>query len=162
VQAQWDELWLELRRVLPAARPVIFAGLTDPDELAKWWGPDGFTIPNLDFLPRVGAGYRIEMQPPEGDPFSLTGQFRAYEPPLRLAFTFVWEDPHPDDVETLVTLSVRDLGRSSEVALAQGPFATAARRDLHRDGWADSFDKLERLVASRGQPSLRPTRSLRK
>jgi uncharacterized protein YndB with AHSA1/START domain len=49
----------------------------------------------------VGGSYRIEMQPPEGDPFHLTGEFRALEEPARLAFTFVWEEPDPDDVETL-------------------------------------------------------------
>jgi hypothetical protein len=33
--------------------------------------------------------------------------------------------------------------------LEQGPFKTEARRALHRDGWTDSFDKLERLVPGR-------------
>jgi uncharacterized protein YndB with AHSA1/START domain len=88
------------------------------------------------------------MQPPEGDAFHLTGTFRDVEPPLRLVFTFVWEDPDPDDVETLVDLSFRDMGGSTEVVLTQGPFRTEARRDLHRDGWSDSFDKLERLVSA--------------
>ena len=35
------------------------------------------------------------MQPPEGDPFYLTGEFREVDPPARLAYTFVWEDPIP-------------------------------------------------------------------
>ena len=89
------------------------------------------------------------MQPPDGDPFHLTGEFREVEPPARLAFTFSYEDPDPDDVETLVTLSFRDLGESTEVALAQGPFKTEARRALHRDGWGDSFDRLERQLSAR-------------
>jgi uncharacterized protein YndB with AHSA1/START domain len=50
--------------------------------------------------------------------------------------------PDPDDVETLVALSFRDLGGSTEVALTQGRFKTEARLALHRDGWTDSFDKL--------------------
>jgi uncharacterized protein YndB with AHSA1/START domain len=87
------------------------------------------------------------MQPPEGDPFYLSGEFREVDPPARLAFTFVWEDPDPDDVENLVALSFRDLGEATEVALSQGPFTTEARRALHRDGWTDSFDKLERLIS---------------
>ncbi|MDP8993047.1 MAG: SRPBCC domain-containing protein [Actinomycetota bacterium] len=83
------------------------------------------------------------MQPPEGEAFYLTGEFREVAPPTRLAYTFRWEDPDPDDVETMVDLSFRDLGGSTEVLLAQGPFKTEARRALHRDGWADTFDKLE-------------------
>jgi hypothetical protein len=62
-------------------------------------------------------------------------------------FTFAWEDPDPDDVETVVELSFRDRGGSTEVDLVQGPFKTDARRELHRNGWADSFDKLERHTA---------------
>jgi uncharacterized protein YndB with AHSA1/START domain len=141
------QLALELTRVFPAARSGVFGAFTDPAQLAKWWGPEGFTTPSLEFRPRVGGRYRIEMQPPEGDRFYLTGEFRELDPPARLAFTFVWEDPAPDDVETVVDLSFRDLGEATEVALVQGPFKTEARRALHRDGWTDSFDKLERLIS---------------
>jgi uncharacterized protein YndB with AHSA1/START domain len=146
--AHSGELTLEIKRVLPAPPPAAFAAFSDPNVLVRWWGPEGFTIPSLEFQPRVGETYRIEMQPPEGDPFYLTGEFREVDPPARLAYTFVWEDPDPDDAETLVVLSFRDLGESTEVALTQGPFKTEARRALHRDGWTDSFDKLERLISA--------------
>src|SRR5512144_3061310 len=118
------ELTLEIKRVLPAARSVVFAAFSVPQQLAKWWGPQGFSAPSLDFEVRVGGSYRIEMQPPEGEPFYLSGEFREVEPPARLAYTFAWEDPDPDDVETLVELSFRGLGDSTEVALNQRPFKT--------------------------------------
>ena len=141
---------LEIERVLPAPRPTVFAAFSDPKELAKWWGPEGFTIPSLEFQARVGASYRIQMQPPEGDAFYITGRFQTVDAPDRLAYTFAYEEPDPDDVETLVDLSFRDLGQSTEVALTQGPFKTEARRALHRDGWTDSFNKLERLFSRAG------------
>jgi uncharacterized protein YndB with AHSA1/START domain len=142
-----DALTLELERVLPAAPLVVFRAFTDASRLARWWGPNGFTVPSLEVDPRVGGSYRIEMQPAEGDPFHLTGEFRALEEPARLAFTFVWEEPDPDDVETLADLRFRRRGESTEVALTQGPFRTEPRRALHRDGWTDALDKLERLLA---------------
>ena len=145
--AQSGALTLEIRRVLAAAPSVVFAAFSAPDELATWWGPEGFTVASLEFNPGVGDSYRIEMQPPEGDPFYLTGEFHEVDPPARLAYTFVWEDPDPDDVETLVELSFRDLGKSTEVVLAQGSFKTEARRELHRNGWTDSFDKLEGFIS---------------
>ena len=114
-------------------------GLQRSRQVAQWWGPEGFTVPTLEFDPVVGASYRIEMQPPDGEPFHLTGEFRAVDPPLRLAFTFVYEEPDPDDVDTLVELSLQDLGESTEVVFKQGPFKRAARRDLHRDGWTEQF-----------------------
>jgi uncharacterized protein YndB with AHSA1/START domain len=148
VEQRSSELTLELERVLPERRPVVFAAFSDPTELVKWWGPQGFTVPSLQFKARVGATYRIKMQPPEGDPFYLTGEFREVDPPARLAYTFVWEEPDPDDVETLVDLSFRELGRSTAVSFKQAPFRTDARRALHHDGWTDGFEKLERLFSS--------------
>ena len=145
--ARSGELTLEIERVVSAARSVVFGAFSAPDELARWWGPEGFTVPSLAFNPRVGDSYRIEMQPPKGDPFYLTGEFREVDPPARLAYTFIWEPPNPDDVETLVELSFRDLGESTEVLLAQGPFKTEPRRELHHNGWTESLDKLERLLS---------------
>jgi uncharacterized protein YndB with AHSA1/START domain len=149
VASEPGEHVLELERVLPAPPPVVFDEFSDSDRLRRWWGPAGFTIPSVDYSPRVGETYRIEMQPPEGEPFYLTGEFREVDPPAQLVFTFVWEDPDPDDVETLVELSFADLNGSTQLALRQGRFQTEDRRQLHRDGWSDSFDKLERLVSSR-------------
>ena len=148
IAAPAGALTLATKRVLSAPRSAVYAAFSDPTELARWWGPEGFTTPSLEFQARVGESYRIEMQPPEGDSFYLTGEFREVEPPARLAYTFIWEDPDPDDAETLVTLSFRDLGEPTEVSLTQGPFRTEARWALHRDGWGDSFDKLERLLSA--------------
>ena len=141
-----DGLTLECKRVLPAAPPEVFRLFADPDELARWWGPAGFSVPSLDFNPAVGSSYRIEMQPPEGDAFYLTGEFREVDPPTRLSFTFVWEPPDPDDVETLVELSFREADDATEVDFRQGTFKTEERRELHRSGWGDSFEKVEAIV----------------
>jgi uncharacterized protein YndB with AHSA1/START domain len=87
------------------------------------------------------------MQPPEGEAFYLAGEFRTVDPPTRLGYTFRWENPDPDDVETVVDLTFQHLGESTQVAFRQGPFKTEARRALHRDGWTDSLDKLEALLS---------------
>jgi uncharacterized protein YndB with AHSA1/START domain len=86
------------------------------------------------------------MQPPEGDVFYLRGEFREVDPPNRLAYTFIWEDPEPDDQETLVTLALEELGRSTRLTLDQGPFATEDRLQLHRNGWSDGFERLRAVL----------------
>jgi len=139
---------LEIERVLPAPRPVVFALFSDADQLATWWGPEGFSVPSLSFEPRAGEPFRIEMQPPEGDAFHLAGEFREVDPPLRLAYTFVWDPPDPDDVETLVELSFAESGGGTSVRLRQGTFETDARLELHRGGWTESFDKLQRRMSA--------------
>jgi uncharacterized protein YndB with AHSA1/START domain len=143
------ELRLRLQRVLRAPRPVVFRALTEPRELAKWWGPDGFTIPSVESDLRPGGSYRIAMQPPEGDLFYLAGEFVEVDPPERLSYTFRWEDPDPEDRDTVVTLSLRDIGAArAELDLSQGDFATARRQALHEEGWTQSLNKLEELMSS--------------
>lgn len=142
-----DRLWLRMTRVLPAPREDVYRAMTDPEQLARWWGPKGFTSPSVDFEPRVGADYRIAMQPPDGDLFHLSGEFKEVDPAERLAFTFRWEPPDPDDRETLATLTLEDRGDETEVQFTQGEFATEERLALHTGGWSDSFEKLEQLLA---------------
>jgi uncharacterized protein YndB with AHSA1/START domain len=141
-----DGLVLCLERVLPAPRAVVYRALTDPTELSKWWGPTGFTTPSAVFDPRVGAGYRIAMQPPDGDLFHLSGKFREVEPPTRLTYTFRWDPPHPDDRDTVVTLSLDARGDKTHVRLTQGEFATEERHALHDAGWTESLERLEQLL----------------
>jgi len=137
-----------MSRALPARRSRVFSALTEPDELAKWWGPNGFTAPSVEIDLRVGGAYRIAMQPPEGELFYLVGEFREVDPPARLSYTFRWEDPDPEDQETIVTLSLEDLGDTTELELSQGEFATERRRALHDEGWTNGLDRLHELMSS--------------
>ena len=139
---------LELERTLPRSPAAVYEAFADPRQLAQWWGPEGFSVPSVEFAPAAGASYRIEMQPPEGEAFFLAGTFREADAPHRLAFTFNWEPPDPDDVETLAELTFTPQeGDSTAAAFTQGPFRTEARRELHRDGWTDTFDRLARFLA---------------
>jgi uncharacterized protein YndB with AHSA1/START domain len=141
-------LVLELTCVLDASPERVFAALTTPGELAKWWGPQGFTTPDIELDPRVGGGYRLTMQPPDGDAFHLQGEYLEIRPPTRLVYTFRWEEPVPDDRETVATLTLHAVGDTTELDLSHGEFATEERLALHRDGWSDSLEKLRDLVNS--------------
>ena len=146
-----EGLVLHMERVLPARREEVYRALADPQEVARWWGPEGYLVRSIEFEPRVGGDYWIEMQPPEGDPFHLRGEFREVDPPSGLAFTFNWDPPDPDDRETLAELTLEDRGDQTAVSFTQGEFATDARLELHRNGWTDSFDKLGRFLRSASQ-----------
>jgi uncharacterized protein YndB with AHSA1/START domain len=154
-----DGLVLRLKLILPARRSVVYGALGDPGELAKWWGPRGFTAPSVEFDPRVGGSYRIAMQPPDGDLFYLTGEFREVDPPARLAYTFRWDPPDPNDRQTVVTLSLQDRSERTEVLLTQGEFATEERRALHEGGWSDSFGRLEQVLGEERLAGHRKTRA---
>jgi len=141
-----DGLVLRLKLIVPARRAAAYRALADAGELAKWWGPRGFTAPSVEFDPRVGGSFRIAMQPPDGDLFYLSGDFREVDPPARLSYTFRWDPPDPSDRQTVVTLSLQDRGEQSEVLLTQGEFATEERLALHEQGWIESFGRLEQVL----------------
>jgi uncharacterized protein YndB with AHSA1/START domain len=142
-------LALHLERLLPAPPSLVFRMHAEPDLLAQWWGPKGFTAPSIELDPRVGGRYRITMQPPEGDPFVLSGEFREVDSGTRLVYTFRWEPPDPDDRETVVVFSLRDRHGSTAMTVDQAPFATESRLMLHEQGWTDSLDRLEELIRNR-------------
>jgi uncharacterized protein YndB with AHSA1/START domain len=145
---------VRLERVLPAPRECVYALHTEPEELAKWWGPNGFTAPGVELDARVGGRYRIEMQPPDGPSFFLAGEFREVDPPGRLVYTFRYEAPDPDDVETVVAFTLEEVGNGTRVTVEQGDFATEPRRELHEQGWTETLDRLGD-VASQLDPAAR-------
>jgi uncharacterized protein YndB with AHSA1/START domain len=145
---QLSGLLLTLTWAVDAPREKVFRMLTEPIEMARWWGPRGFTLPETELDLRVAGRYRFSMQPPDGDLFHLSGEFLEIDPPSRLVYTFGWDEPTPDDRETVVTLSLTDLGDATEISLSQGLFATEERLSLHRNGWLESFEKLRTVIAS--------------
>ena len=92
------------------------------------------------------------MQPPEGELFHLRGEFLAVERPTRLSYTFVWEEPDPDDRETVVVLTFTETDDGALTRLEQGAFATETRYELHRSGWTDGFERLAAHLERRTRP----------
>ena len=142
-------LVLNLECTLAALPEEVFRMLTEPAELIKWWGPHGFTIPAAELNLAEGGRYRFTMTPPDGEPFHLSGEFLEIDPPWRLVYTFRWEEPAPDDRETVVDLSLGSAGKGTRLVLSQGPFLTEERLALHRNGWTESFEKLQAVLESR-------------
>ena len=142
-------LRLHLERAVAAPRDVVFRMHTEPDLMARWWGPQGFTAPSVELDVRVGGAYRIEMQPSEGDAFFLAGEFIEVEAPKRLSYTFRYELPDRDDRETVVVFALDDHDKSTSVSVDQGDFLTEARLALHRQGWTQSLERLARAAVSR-------------
>jgi len=141
------QLTVRVIRMVQAPPQRVFEAMTDPEQVAMWWGPDGFTCPEVTLDPRVGGAYRIAMQPPDGELFHLTGKYVEVRPPSRLAYTFRWEPPDPDDRENVARIALHERDGATEVALSHGPFATEARRELHKAGWTDTLIRLASHVA---------------
>jgi uncharacterized protein YndB with AHSA1/START domain len=48
-----------ITRVIRAPRELVWRAITDPEQVAEWWGPDGFTNTVLEMDVRVGGVWRI-------------------------------------------------------------------------------------------------------
>jgi hypothetical protein len=53
-------------KFFPVSPATLFAAMSDPNCIAKWWGPDGFTntIHIYDFVP--GGSWQLTMHGPDG------------------------------------------------------------------------------------------------
>jgi uncharacterized protein YndB with AHSA1/START domain len=73
-------------RLFDAAPKQLFEAFSDPVQLAKWWGPEGFTntIEEFDFRP--GGAWRITMHAPNGGDFANESQIVEFVKPTRIVF----------------------------------------------------------------------------
>lgn len=135
---------LHLTRTLPFPRERVFRAWTEIGELSKWWGPEGFTLPEAEVDLRVGGRYRLGMKPPEGEVVYLTGTYLEIEPPEKLVYTWQWESGPSE--ETLVTVEFRARGDHTDVVIRHERFPDLEARDRHAEGWGACLDRLERLA----------------
>ncbi len=64
-----------------AAPPAqVFAAMSDPDRIARWWGPSGFTNTIHEFDFREGGRWRLTMIGPEGRSFPNESRFTRIVP----------------------------------------------------------------------------------
>ena len=71
-------------REYDAPRELVWRACTEPDHLAQWWGPKGFTAPVCDWDVRPGGKIHVVMRGPEGTDYAMGGEFREIDPPSRL------------------------------------------------------------------------------
>ena len=142
-----DDLVLRIERVFHAPIEHVFRAWTDPAALARWFGPQGMSIPEVDCDARPGGRYRVVMRAPGGHVHTVTGEFRAVEPPRRLVMTWGWMEGETRGHETLVEVELIDQGRSTLMRFTQQVFASRSARDAHREGWAETWPGLDAFLA---------------
>jgi uncharacterized protein YndB with AHSA1/START domain len=140
---------LTLTRVFDAPRELVFRMWTDPEQIARWWGPQGFTTISLTMDIRPGGAYRAAMRSPAGTLHCRRGVYREIVPPERLAFTFAWEDAAGDlGHETVVTVTFAEHHGRTLITLTQAIFDTVAACDDHRLGWASCLERFAEYLAA--------------
>jgi uncharacterized protein YndB with AHSA1/START domain len=111
-----------LTRVLDAPREQVFDAWTDPVEVAKWWGPNGFTSTIRKMDVRPGGVWQLIMHGPDGTDYHNRSIYVEVVRPSRLVFD------HASGPKFRMTVTFEDLGGKTLLTM-QHLFPTAAERD---------------------------------
>jgi len=140
---------LVIMRVFDAPRHLVFEAWTRPEQLAAWWGPQGFTTVEHAMDVRPGGAWFRRMRSPDGELFVKRGVYREVVAPERLVFTYVNEAADGTlDQETLVTVTFAEEGARTRLTLRHTGFATAASRDGHEVGWSSCMERFAGYLAA--------------
>ena len=67
-------------RLLPFTRVEVFAAFADPQRLAAWWGPDGFSNTFELFEFKAGGRWKFVMHGPDGTDYTNENIFLEVSP----------------------------------------------------------------------------------
>jgi uncharacterized protein YndB with AHSA1/START domain len=133
-----------ITRVFDAPRDRVFQAWTDPDEVAAWYGPEGFEAPRerIKIDLRVGGRWELTMVRAEGGEFSIGYDILELEAP---ALIVLRSDPMPEmgmAEPSVVRVELHDHGAKTRMTFSDGPFPAAGRGPAEA-GWMAAFGKLE-------------------
>lgn len=144
------ELEIQITRAFRAPRSLVFAVMSHPDHVARWWGPRSMTCVSCQMDFRVGGRYRFVLRGPDGNDYGFRGEYREIVPPERIVSTFEFEGlPGHGSVETMTLVEEEGVTLLTTRCLYQ----STADRDGHlhsgmESGARESHARLEELLAS--------------
>jgi len=150
VAALFAERELVITRIFDAPRRLVFKMWTVPEHLVRWWGPRGFQTISGRMDVRPGGVWSRSMRAPDGSVIRKHGVYREIVMPERLVLTYITDDaagnPGP---ETLVTVTLADLGGKTRLTLHQVGFESVLAREAHHAGWTSCLERfVEHLSAN--------------
>ena len=153
-EGQTPRTEVTLTRTFDAPRALVWKAWTDPQMMARWWGPKGFTNPVCDMDVRAGGKILIHMQAPDGTVHPMTGTFDEVAEPECLVFRAVPVDLTGKPLlESLTTVTFHDVGDKTKVIVHASaapiePVATEMLKGMN-EGWRQSLERLGDLVEER-------------
>ena len=139
---------VRLHRVLAAPADKVYRAFLDPDAMARWLPPDGFTGKVQESDPKVGGRYRMSFTNfTTGNSMGFSGEYRELVPGKRLRYTDVFDDPAlSGEIEVVVDLKAVSCG--TEITIVQSGLPDVIPLESCYLGWQQSLLNLARLVES--------------
>jgi len=137
---------IRLHRVLRATPERVYRAFLDPDAMAKWLPPNGFTgkVHHLDA--KVGGTYKMSFTNfTTGKSHSFGGTYLELVPHERIRHTDKFDDPNlPGEMQ--VTVSLKKVSSGTDLNIVQEGIPSAIPLEACYLGWQESLTLLAKLV----------------
>ena len=137
---------IRLHRVLRAAPERVYRAFLDPDAMAKWLPPNGFTGKVHEMDAKVGGRHKMSFTNfTTGKSHSFGGTYVELRPNELIRYTDKFDDPNlPGEMQVTVTLKKGSCG--TEVDIVQEGVPDVIPAEMCYLGWQESLILLAKLV----------------
>jgi uncharacterized protein YndB with AHSA1/START domain len=137
---------VRLHRVLATRPEKIYRAFIEPDAVARWLPPNGFTCTVHQLEPKVGGTHRMSFRNfTTGGSHAFGGKYVELTPHERLVYTDRFDDANlPGEMRVTVTLKKVLVG--TELTIIQEGVPDAIPVEACYLGWQESLRHLARLV----------------
>lgn len=137
---------LRLVRVIKAPAARIYQCFIDPDAMAKWLPPHGFTGKVHKIDARVGGSYRMSFATIDRKwSHAFGGVYKELVPAKRIVHTDKFEDPAMGDSEMTVTIDFKPVKGGTQLTIVQEGIPAGPAADGAPYGWSQSLDNLANM-----------------
>ena len=137
---------VRLDRVLKAPPERVYRAFLEPDAVAKWLPPDGFTCTVQHQDARVGGTFRMSFRNfTTGNGHSFGGEYLELVPNRKIRYTDRFDDPNLPG-EMTATVELTKVACGTELHVVQEGIPEVIPAEMCYLGWQDSLDQLRRLV----------------
>ena len=119
---------IKLHRVLRANSERVYRAFLDPDAMAKWLPPNGFTGKVYHLDAKVGGSYKMSFTNfTTGKSHSFGGTYLELTPHERIQYTNSFDDPNlPGEMKTTIILRKIFCGTELNITQEGIPLVIAA------------------------------------
>lgn len=137
---------IQLHRVLRAPPERIYRAFLDPDAMAKWLPPNGFTGKVHQLDAKVGGTYKMSFTDfSSGHSHSFGGEYLELVPHERIRHTDRFDDPNLSG-QMITTISLKAVSGGTELNVVQEGIPEAIPPEACYLGWQESLVLLGKLV----------------
>jgi len=137
---------VRLHRVLATKPEKVYRAFLEPDAMAKWLPPNGFTCTVHKLEPKVGGIHRMSFRNfTTGSGHSFGGEYLELVPNERLRYTDRFDDPNLPG-EARVTVTLKKVAVGTEITIVQEGLPDVIPVEACYLGWQESLRNLARLV----------------